>query len=660
MKKFYLASISAILILCLSLTALGVSLPTVEIVGSKFYVYQTKKGDTFFSIAANNNWDVAELQRINPDAASPFKKGTFLFYPVDFLALDSLAPVDSIAVLNEKDNTPDKVKDLYHTVSKGETVSGIAMLYTIPEGTVYHLNPGARLGLNVGDRLLLRSAETSVASADTLQQASSRFYTVGPDETLREIANTNNVSVEAILEINPGLSQTNCKEGVTLILPEEGKGIEMGKVVIDEKRLDNFVEYQVRANETWDSIAANTGFNVELIKEVNPGVKNPKKNQIIALPHIVTVTRDSIFVAEDPRQTSLEGIDGIYNDLHKVAVSEDKKIIKYAIIAETPNGRKDLEFIRGFLTGINELKSEPYKIDVKVIDGTRPAEDIIIELDEYKPTIVFITADKNIPSYIGEYASVSQTPVVNTFDMKNESYNTNPYMIQLMTPSNYFNDCVASNAYNVYGSSKLVMIGEEDASDQLAAALKKLWKPEDIKYLPTQAFEALDVSDVDGLLFYGYPTKKEEVEQILTNVSSLRQSNATSNIAVLGRPNWIVFNESLKNLLYSSNTSIPSRFYIDEGSALNKKFQAEYNDLFHRAPVRTVPLYAGVGYDSAIYFTTALEDASLDVNMLAPSKSTLQSQFDFKRVSNWGGLINMPVYLVQYSPLMFTSFVVIE
>lgn len=664
MKKFYLFSLVAVLIVSLgiSLSALGINLPIVEIIGSKFYVYETKKGDTFFSIADKNNWDVAELQRVNPEAASPFKKGTHLFYPVNFNTADSLAS-DSLNNTNVSANNAnqEKLPDLFHNVVKGETVYSISQLYKIPVETIYALNPSARYGVKPGEKLTLRSSSgNSGINSNTEPLGAAHFHTVAADESLRSVANENNVSVSAILEANPGISQANFKEGENIIIPEKGTGIVTETAVIEELQLDNFTEYQVTENETWESISEKTGVDLQMIKDMNPGVKALKKNQIIAIPHLITVKRDSVYVAEDPRQTTYVGVNEIYNDLHKVADTADKHVIRYAIIAESPTAKKDLEFIRGFLTGINELRYEPYKLNVKVIDGTKTGAEIVTELDDYHPTLVFTTADKSIPSYLSEYASISQTPVVNTFDVKNEEYTVNPYFIQLLTPSNYFNDCVAENAHEVHGSYKLVMIGEEDESDQLAAALKKLWEPENIKYLPTQAYEALDLSNSEGILFYGYPTKKEDVENILTNITTIRENNPNMDIAVLGRPNWIVFNESLKPLLFSANTSIPSRFYIDEGSVQNQRFIAEYKDLFKRAPLKTVPLYAGVGYDTALYFTKALEKSSLDINNLAPSKTTLQSQFDLKRVSNWGGFLNRPVYLVQYSPLQFTSFVVIE
>ena len=49
-----------------------------------------------------------------------------------------------------------------------------------------------------------------------------------------------------------------------------------------------------------------------------------------------------------------------------------------------------------------------------------------------------------------------------------------------------------------------------------------------------------------------------------------------------------------------------------------------------------------------------------DINAISPSCSTLQSEIDLKRVSNWGGFINPPVYLVHFTTYDTVDKIVIE
>lgn len=67
-------------------------------------------------------------------------------------------------------------------------------------------------------------------------------------------------------------------------------------------------------------------------------------------------------------------------------------------------------------------------------------------------------------------------------------------------------------------------------------------------------------------------------------------------------------------------------------------------------PVKSFPSYAAMGYDSAIYFIPSIAKTGGDLNAFVPSEETVQSDFDFKRMSNWSGFMNPVVYLVRFTP----------
>lgn len=631
------------------------NLSTVEILGKKFYVYEAKKGDTFFGIAREFNWNDNELERMNPDVITPLKKGAKIYYPVDDSESETIA---TEAIRNVKPT------DLTHVVKKGETVYSIAHLYGLPIETIYKLNPSSRNGIKANETLILNEAAPTYAQLDSENATDeSYFYTIKRGDTLRSIASSNGVSVASILQANPGLSRFNFKTGDTIKIPETGSGIEIITTTVEEPQVQNFSSYSVKSDETWSSIARKHNLEVKDLKYANPDIDKLKKNQTISIPKIVNIEVEETVVGEDPRELSNDGIDEIYNDIHGLSDKENNKYINIAIIPETSNGRKDLEFIRGFLTGIKELKNDSYKINLKIIDGSLKSTKILNELEEFKPSLIFITADKNIPEHISAFASENQTPVVNTFDVRSEEYTVNPYFIQLLTPPSYFNEIVADNIYNKFNDHKIIMMGPEDNTDLLASSLKKLFKPSEILILSLETTEGSkipDFSKMGKILFYGYPTKKEEVEKILEYVQEVKDQNPFIEIKVLGRPNWIVYDESLGEKLHNINAIIPSRFYIDEKSGKAQNFYASYKELFDRTPVKSVPLYAGVGYDTATYFLPALYKANLDLNNLIPSSDSLQNEFDLKRVSNWGGFINEPIYLVHFSPSGMINKIVIE
>lgn len=623
----------------------------IELLGNKYYVYTAKKGDSMFGIARANGWDEAELQRLNPTVPSPIKKGTKIYYPVDGVTVVQ-APTE------EKKIEDNMLSDLRHEVKRGETVYSISRLYDIPVETIYKLNPKSRDGIKAGETLLLRKAQQK---SEVVAENGEHFYTIKSGDTLYRVAEENGVSVAAIMQCNPGISDKNFKYDTVIKIPARGTGVEIVKTKVEATQLNAFTTHCVAGGETWNSIARKEGVDVELLKQANSGIDKLKKKQILIIPKVETITLSQTKESEDPRELTQEGIRDIYEDVHNVIdASPEEVVIKMAILADQPTSNKDLEFIRGFLTGIDELKFKPFKIKFKVIDGSKSQDIVESQLNEYAPMMVFITHDKEVPAYISKYASDHKTLVVNTFDVKSEEYTTNPYFIQFLTPSNYFNQSIANNVYKKYSDYRLILVGEEDKNDQLAQELKEVWPISKVSSYVTMTAKTYSSSDNDKCIFYSYTTKKAEVSKFLEEVIAIRQEAPLADYVVLGRPNWVVYDTALKENLHRANTIIPSRFYIDKKAGSAEQFQSSFKEIFNRTPIKSHPLYAGVGYDVATYFIPAMAGAKGDINAISPSCSTLQSEIDLKRVSNWGGFINPPVYLVHFTTYDTVDKIVIE
>lgn len=627
------------------------SLPIVEILGTKYYLYETRKGDTLFGIARDQNWNDAELKRLNPQAVAPLRKGTKIYYPVNVRDTTRHSPA-------ELEKSP--VRELTHVVGKGESIYSIAGLYGVPVELIYKLNPSARDGVRTGDVLSLRPDRKDSTKAGE-KSVNPAFHTVSKSETIKQIADDYDTSVASLMAMNPGMEPEKIDDGDVLKIPEKGAGLVSVTETVEIPKLDNFELYTVEGQDTWQSIADKKGVSAEVIEQANPDVSRLKNKQVIAVPNVVSVKQERTVTDRDSRESSEEGIRSIYDDVHKVSHSRNGEVtVKVAIVAESPSAKKDTEFIRGFLTGLDQLKNQDFKVSLKVIDANRASEQVIEELGEFVPNLVFFTGDKNMPSFLRDYALTSLTPVVNTFDIKNEDYLHNPYIIQLLSPSAYFNESVAGNAYSKFGDHRLVLIGQPDASDQLAPELVRLWNPGRITRLPDGMPEPGTLSDDDKYLFYAYTVKKNEVEKILKDIDTFNNSAPLADVIVLGRPNWIVYDESLADELHKVNTYIPSRFYMDANSEGVRNFNNAYKTLFNRTPAKSLPLYAAVGYDASTYFIKAMAESSNDVNLIAPSSGTLQSEFDLQRVSNWGGFINPPVYFVNFTPFDTVDKIVIR
>lgn len=638
LRLFCIAALTLFAASFFSAFADDVNLPVVELLGKYYYVYKARKGESLFGIARSYGWDDKELQELNPSAVSPLKKGMKIYYP----APDQRAVTAVASPVSEVDT------ELKHLVKRGETVYAISNMYAVPVDRIYALNPDSRNGIKAGETLLIRKA--GQASGEKTDKNGNRYYTLKSGDTLYSVAKSFGVSVEAIMKSNPGVDERNFRVGANIRIPSQGTGLKSIRKIVEVSNLDSMEMHQVSKNDTWSSLASNNGVSVEMIRDANPDVKELKNKDYIGIPRVEVKSEERDVVTEDPRETQTGGIEEIYEGVHKIISDNEQFIVKIAVVTENADSKKDIEFLRGFLTGIDRLKDSGARIDFKVVDGSMSSESVITSLDEYKPTVVFITTDSDIPAYIGEYAEVSCTPVINTFDVKSELYTTNPYIIQLLTPSSLFNDNIAAYVIDKYADRTLLLVGEEDVNDQLAEALKKVWDNSQIKTAPVTGITPGFFAEDGKYLVYGYGVKKSEVSELLDNVIDVREQRPLVDIDFLGRPNLIVFDESMEDKFHKANVTIPSRFYIDRESQSYKTFIYDFKKLFGRMPLKSVPLYAAVGYDAASYFIPALTESRGDVNKLNPSRGTVQSDFDLVRTVNWGGFLNPPVFMVRFTP----------
>lgn len=634
-NRFY----TSLLMLILSAASVfsAPKLPVVEILGSRYYVYETAKDDTLFGIARKYGWDDTELKRLNPKAVSPIKKGMKVYYPVKEAA-------QSTGQLEVEDLTAYEARPVMHLIKRGETVYSIARMYDMPVDAIYKLNPQSKTGIREGELLKIQDTYASATGKNP------EFYTIQNGDTLYRLAKQFGTTVAALMKLNPGISERNFKAGGIIRIPERGTGVITTTEKVEESTVESFTLYEVKKNDTWESISEKTGVDREKLVEANNSSKL-KAKEIIGIPEIAVTTIEKQVTDQDPREQTPEGRRDIYEDTHDIASAAEADSVRMALVLYEPSSRKDQDFSRGFLTGVDKLKKGNTYISVKIVDGTATSSEVIENLGDFRPDMIFITSDKTIPTYLYDYSTVHSVPVVNVFDLKNEEYTTNPYFIQLLTPSAYFNDETAAWLLKEKKDATLIFAGTVEESDQLAQALRQIWPKDDVKHtLEIESLKDITYWNSDRYIIYGSDTKKSDVSKLLETVKEIRNDNKGVDITLVGRPNWIVFDEQLSDDLHQADVLIPSRFYYDKESYDGRRFAAEYKRVFDMTPVKSFPNYAALGYDVCTYFIPAMAESGGDLNALRPSASGVQSEFSFVRPSNWSGLYNPVVYMVRFTP----------
>ncbi len=625
-------------LLALPLIAKEPNLPKVEILGKEYYYHEIKKGESIYGIAKQYGWDVTELVRLNPNTASDMEKGSRLYYPtgkVTVVTTDENVSNDSI------DYEP-----INHVVKKGETVYSISRQYNIPLDAIYAAHPSAKYGIKAGETIVIQQTPQTV-------EGKYLFYTIKPNDTLYSLAQKYKTTVGDIMKANPGVSQTNFKIGDTVRIPVNSGSTRIHTELVEEERLASIDSYKVKKNDTWESIAENTGVDEETLKEANDNVAMPQKNAVVNIPVIETVQVEKQTITEDPRELEPEGLKEIYDSVHNV--NSNVKLldeVRIAMLSDEPTSKKDLDFARGILISLNEMKDAPYKINFKIIDGRSSTETVIDNLDDFEPNLIVATADKAFPAFLADYGNTNSIEIVNVFDVKNDLYEDNPSMVQLLPPSSYFNEQMADRIFDDYGNCELILVGNEDESDGIAELLIPKYEVGKVKRVSLSSLSEYTLTDDGRYLIYAYPSKREEVADVLQGALNLKETNPFATLNVVGRLSWVTFTETFGDKFSEASVIIPSRVWLDTESNKWKLFEDEYENMFGGTPVKSFPNFAASGYDVAKYFipSTAKNGGDFNKGFANVDDESLQTDIRLVRINNWGGFFNPSGYLLDFRP----------
>lgn len=626
-------------LLALSLPVSGEvpNLPTVNILGKEYYYHEVQKGESVYGVSRQYNWDLEKLRKLNPHVAKDMKKGSKLYYPVEVTDEADIVSSDF-----EPEEEPE-VTPITHVVKRGETVYSIARQYGIPLDDIYSSNPDAKYGIKAGEELVL------VQNPDR-KGTRFIFYQIKPGDTLYSLAKSHHISVESILRDNPGISENNFRAGETIRLSND-ESSKVKTAVIEEERIASIDSYKAKKNDSWESISRKTGVDAETLREANTAIREPEKNSVIRVPVVETVKVEKEVTPQDPREQTSEGIRELYDSIHRI--DSDVRILEevnVALLLDEPSSKKDIEFTRGFLLALDGMDETPFKVNLKVIDGSGSTMAVTDALDEFGPHILIATADKAFPAFLADYGETNHLEVVNAFDVKNELYEENPSMIQLLTPSALFNEEIADMVAADYGNREVIVVGPEDDGDSVFELLKGKFEGKELKPITVATLSETSLDDAKSYLIYATSQKRDDVFALLNVVRDIRERCPVADITIMGRPNWVTLTDLFQNNYHEAEIVVPARCWVDVENGSGKLFADKFEDMFGQEPLKSFPNFAASGYDVANYFIRTTAENGGDYNRQTTRGNGIQNDFNLERTSNWGGFLNRNAYLLRFKP----------
>jgi LysM repeat protein len=346
---------------------------TSAIAQEKIDKYIVAKGETVNQIAQKFNVTPYDIYKLNPDAQNGLKPSSVLLIPKS-KTKNTVTPV--------KVETTTKQLPKTHEVLAKETLFGIEKKYDVTDADLKKANPDLeKNGLKVGQTLNIPSKGTSKTTVVAKNEVV--YHTVLAKETKFSIAKKYGITIEELEHKNPEIIP-NLTIGYELLI-KGSRPKTVVKTAVPEVKVApvkpvaphvepvSYIDYTVKAKETFYSLSKQFGLTQQQLVELNPnlsaGVQDgmvlkvpSKSNQIsatstkqkVALASIKSNDRKTLVLLL-PFNVAKNGGDTLTSNVNRL--NNDKFL------------NMTLDFYSGALMAIDSAKQMGVTMDVKVFDS---------------------------------------------------------------------------------------------------------------------------------------------------------------------------------------------------------------------------------------------------------------------------------------------------
>lgn len=514
-------------------------------------------------------------------------------------------------------------------------------------------------------------------------------YTVQPGETILGIAHRHGTTLDHLLSLNPGVQPDYVQAGQVVIVPYVPGGAEPAptpaqraaaarateKNVVVKKQpaagnaaiMPNAVskvsyaevgqqpqpvkvtykEYRAKKKETAYGIAKANNITVDELIEANPEMKQEgyklKKGSVLRIP-----------VKPIVKKPTFKGLNTI-----RLAV----------ILPLVGNGvefDRSVEFYRGLLMGVEELKQAGVNVVVSVYNEPAPDVSIASQMLQVVGQNPDVIVGPLYPTHFTDVTAVSakKVKVVVPFSSKVPQVDYRPEVYVLNTPAVYEN-ALALDLFmtNFKKQTHVILLhgqagNKRSFSEELQRRLSSAGY--DIVSLPTSASTQQMTAALLGKKQGEYiivPDDASEatMKQMLTKTADLQHALSGAQISLLGYESWLPYAEgSMREQIHAANTYILTPNYYYPYTTASKAFYDKYRKWFKADFVSSKPRMAPLGYDFARGFLGSMATYGYDFSTQSPQKGSvaaqpkLQSEPRFITVGGNGGYVSRSMWLVRF------------
>ena len=330
---------------------------------------------------------------------------------------------------------------------------------------------------------------------------------------------------------------------------------------------------------------------------------------------------------------------------------------------EDGDGLRMVEYYRGILLALEQMKQEGINTDVHAWNVPKDADIKTTLLDKNAPTldIIFGPLYSNQVKPLGDFCQRNNIKMVIPFSIESKEVDTNPYIFQVYQDNNRLNrKAIACFFERFQKTHHPIFINCNDIDSQVGLftnGLRKQLELAKIHYNITnlntpQVDFAKQFSTSQPNVVIINSEKSPYLNKVFEKLDLLRKANPNINISMYGYNEWFMYQDYNINNYFKYDVYIPSTYYYNKAAKRTEALEKQYINKYDE-PMKDsyIPRFAIVGYDQAQFFIRGIKNkgknfkgTSTEVNYVP-----LQTRYNFEHIGN-GGYINNHFQLVHFKP----------
>ncbi len=542
------------------------------------------------------------------------------------------------------------------------------------------------------------------------------YHIITEGQTLFSISRQYQVNISEIEKANPGITSDNMRVGYMLRIPRVLVDQKLAIDPPDESEL--FITHRVRRRETLFGISRQYHVDMDIIREVNENVdfKNFKNGIRLKIPtdawfamratESLAQIGDTISIADAEEkwipllgECSVNSIIG-YNEPVRLALilpflaAESNRL--YAISDDTIQISKEIrtrvsqskifsEFYSGVLLALDTLKKSGISVELAVYDISDKARSInkVMEDPSLKRAHLIIGPGMSaeLPA-LSEFSRKNKIPLVFPLSNTNPEIFNNPYLFQINTPDSLLYQVMTDEIIFQAQDANLLVIMPSKQDSQANSFVRILKQKASEQIGGTSSFrysqftsgendliELQNIISNDSPNYVIIPSGNEaDVSNILPILAGVKKETK-ADIRIYGMPDWLRFQTIDPEQMHQLNASIFRPFALDYHDRNTQKFLNKYRQWFYTEPHAVNPYFQNSttsssysrfgawGYDVTNYFISAIVQYGSDFDLCIDKfhHEQVQFNFNFQRISNWGGFYNQGLVMIKFNPDLSTQ-----